>query len=183
MEDFQIVDLFWARDESAIAASQIKYGRMLQSTAFSILQSDPDAEEVVNDVYLAAWGQIPPQRPVYLGAFLTKIARNLALKKYRSEHAQKRTANRLFEELNEVTIAQADEYMLSSEEGQEQLAGRIERFLAGQTPEKRAVFLRRYFYAQEIGQIAVELHMSSSKVKMILLRMRRALQSYLKEDT
>ena len=51
MEDVQIVDLYWARNENAIAESDRKYGRMLRSVSFSLLSNREDAEECVNDTY------------------------------------------------------------------------------------------------------------------------------------
>ena len=71
MEDLQIVDLYWARNENAIAESDRKYGRMLRSVSFSLLSDRQDAEECVNDTYLAAWNSIPPHEPrSYLFAYL-----------------------------------------------------------------------------------------------------------------
>ena len=77
MEDYQIVDLYWARDEAEIKESDEKYGRMLQSLSYSLLSSREDAEECVNDTYLDAWQAMPTARPIYLGAFLSKITRRI----------------------------------------------------------------------------------------------------------
>ena len=103
MEDYQIVDLYWARQESAIAETDKKYGRMLNSISFSLLSSAEDAEECVNDTYVAAWQSMPQERPTYLGAFLSKIIRRISVSRYRTSHAQKRGgASVLIEELSEA---------------------------------------------------------------------------------
>ena len=45
MEDSAIIDLYWARDEQAIAQTERSYGRKLQQLAYRIVQSIEDAEE------------------------------------------------------------------------------------------------------------------------------------------
>ena len=77
MEDFAIVDLYWARDERAIAESDGKYGRMLSSLSYSLTGSHQDAEECVSDTYIAAWNGMPEDRPEFLGAYLSKIIRRI----------------------------------------------------------------------------------------------------------
>ena len=81
MEDSKIIDLFWARDETAIQQIDSQYGKKLHTLAFRILNNREDAEESVSDSYLKAWENIPPQRPTYLYAFLASICRNLSLHK------------------------------------------------------------------------------------------------------
>ena len=90
MEDGRIVELYWERDETAIAETQKRYGRYCHSIAYNVLHSDEDAEECVNDTYVRAWNSMPPQRPSRLAAFLGRITRNLALDRYLFDHAQKR---------------------------------------------------------------------------------------------
>ena len=109
MEDYKIVDLYWARKESAIGESHRKYGRMLQSLSFSMLDSKEDAEECVNDTYLDAWNAMPTARPTYLGAFLSKITRRISIDRFRSSHRQKRGGmGEIMEELNECIPADSD---------------------------------------------------------------------------
>lgn len=64
MDDNRIIDLYFARDESAIEETKLKYGRLLLSIANSILGSREDSEECENDTYLRTWNAIPPTRPV-----------------------------------------------------------------------------------------------------------------------
>ena len=82
MDDKQIIDLYFARSETAISETAGKYGRMLRSIAYGILKNAPDSEECENDTYLAAWNIIPPQMPERLAAFLGRIVRNIAINKY-----------------------------------------------------------------------------------------------------
>ena len=84
-----ILDLYWARSESAINETAKKYGNYCFTIATNILQNNEDAEECVNDTYLKAWDNIPPQRPGIFSSFLGKITRNLSLNKYKERKTKK----------------------------------------------------------------------------------------------
>ena len=90
MEDHEIVQLYWERDERAIGESEKKYGGLCRSVALRVLENIEDSEECVSDTWLRSWNVIPPQRPNLLGAFLARITRNLALDRWRASHAAKR---------------------------------------------------------------------------------------------
>lgn len=174
MEDYQIVDLYWERKERAIAETQVKYGKMLHSLSYSLLYSHEDAEECVNDTYLGAWNAMPDARPMYLGPFLSKITRRLSIDRWRREHREKRGgAATLTEELTDCipdSDTPAEEYQRGL------LRGELNAFLRTLPEEKRAIFVRRYFYAQPAGIIARELGIGEGKVKVVLHRLREQLK-------
>ena len=174
MEDYQIVDLYWDRKETAIAETDKKYGKMLHSLSFSLLTSHEDAEECVNDTYLGAWNAMPDARPMYLGPFLSTIARRLSIDRWRRDHREKRGGVAgMVEELTECipdTETPAQEY----ERGL--LRDELNAFLHTLTEEKRAIFVRRYFYAQPLEVIAKETGASEAKVKVTLHRLREQLK-------
>ncbi len=179
MEDYKIVDLYWAREERAISESDKKYGKMLQSLSLSLLSSREDAEECVNDTYLDAWNAMPEARPMYLGAFLSKITRRISVDRYRREHREKRGGmENITEELSDC-IPTATTVEEEYENGR--LARELNRFLAALPKEKRILFVRRYFYAQSVGLMARELHMTESSVKVTLFRIRESLRAFLEE--
>ena len=66
MTDERIVELYWKRDESAVAETQSKYGRYLTKIAYNILTDMEDSLESVNDTYMHAWKSMPPHRPSVL---------------------------------------------------------------------------------------------------------------------
>ncbi len=90
MEDTQIVSLYFSRSEGAISETSRKYGNYLKTIACNLLPSAEDAEEIVNDVYLAAWDTIPPKRPAVLKYYLSRIVRNLCFKRLDYLTAEKR---------------------------------------------------------------------------------------------
>ena len=182
MEDFQIVKLYWDRNERAISESDGKYGRMLRSLSYSCLGSHQDAEECVNDTYLDAWNAIPPEAPTYLGAFLSKITRRISIDRFRRDHRQKRGGlGNVTEELTDC-IPDSAPTPFAEFEGK-RLRQAINRFLAGLPEERRVMFVKRYFYAESVSDIARALRLTESNVKVTLHRTREALKQYLgKED-
>ena len=179
MNDREIIDLYFARSDAAVSETMAKYGRMLRSIAYGILHSVPDSEECENDTYLAAWNAIPPQRPRVFAAFLGRIARNLAINKYRYYAADKRSraAEVPLDELGEILSGAPDERCEAAA-----VSECISRYLARQSRAKRVVFVRRYWYCDSVSRIASEYGFSESKVKSMLLRMRRELRTYLERS-
>ena len=104
MEDQTLIDLYWSRDEAAIAQTAAKYGRLCSYIAGNILKSPEDCEECVNDSYLAVWNAIPTQRPERFSVFLSRITRNLALKARRIEAAISAFLRKLPEEKRVVFL-------------------------------------------------------------------------------
>ena len=102
MQDCNIVELFWQRDEQAIKETAEKYGSYCYHIAYNILYSDLDAEECVNDTYVKAWESMPPHKPEKLSTYLGKLTRNIAINRYVHDRAQKRNAETdlVFDELS-----------------------------------------------------------------------------------
>ena len=177
MEDSKIIELYWQRDEDAIRQTQEKYGRYCHSIAYNILCSDEDAEECVNDTYVKTWNAIPPTRPSKFSAFIGKITRNLALDRYDAAKAHKRDGG-ITEPLDELAECipdlQGGETATDSELGEA-----INGFLAGLPKRKRIIFMQRYWYCCSVKDIALNLGMSESNVKVTLMRTRNEFREYL----
>ncbi len=102
MDDKQILDLYWARSESAISESMRKYGRYCHFIAYNILHNAEDSEECVSETWLKAWNSMPPHRPGRLSAFLGKITRHLSLNRYQHCNAEKRGSGQITLALDEL---------------------------------------------------------------------------------
>lgn len=180
MDDIRIVELYWERSEEAVAQTQEKYGRYCHSIAYNVLHSDEDAEECVNDTYIKAWDSIPPNRPRKLSAYLGRITRNIALDRYERDRAQKRggITELALDELCEC-IADDSEVSDTSESA---LGEAINGFLSTLGKRTRIVFVRRYWYLYSIEDIAHQMDMSESNVKVTLLRARRKFKEYLEKE-
>lgn len=181
MDDYEIVQLFWARDEQAIPAAASKYGKYCTAIAENILACRQDAEECVNDTYLNAWNSMPPHKPGILSAFLGKITRNLAINRYRQNHAVKRGGSEFPTVLDELAeCVSGTDNVEQAVEGRE-LAKTIDAFLATLPSSKRDIFICRYWYFDSISSIAARFKITENNVSVILNRLRIKLRHYLSE--
>lgn len=182
MEDSEIINLYWIRSEDAIVETERKYGSYCRSIARNILSFREDTEECVNDTYLKVWNTVPPERPRFFQGFLAKITRNLALSRYRRDHAEKRGGGQVplaLEELEEcIPHPDHPERMLDNM----MLAGVLNAFLTGLKPEARKFFIQRYWYLLPVKKIASLSRVTESKVKMSLQRSRKALKEHLEKE-
>ena len=181
MEDKVIVELFFKRDSNSIIEADKKYGKYCYKIAFNILANKEDAEECLNDTFLAAWENIPPQTPEILSAYLGKIVRNLSLKKYRLKNAQKRGGGSQlsFDELNECIPSNSD---ILEQLDIKETAKMIDAFLRNLSKKDRYIFIRRYWYLDSIDNICSLTGLNVGQIKMRLLRIRRKLLSKLNEE-
>ena len=182
MEDSKIIDLFWARDEAAIAQTDAAYGRKLYALANKILNSREDAEESVNDTYLGAWNSIPPHRPAVLSTYLGKITRRLALKKHRMNTAEKRGGTEAALSLDELADCIPSNHTIDEQLDNRELVSILNDFLSELPETQRKVFVCRYWYCDSIAEIAQRFARSESNVKMTLLRTREKLKLRLKKE-
>ena len=180
MEDKRIIELFFERSETAIEESERKYGKYLRYIAFSILGNDSDCEEIENDTYLRAWNSIPPQRPNKLGAFLSTIARNLALDRYASRRKERENiaTEAVLDELADCLpdtggLSVVDEIVLKNA---------VNSFLGSLTEQYRVVFMRRYWYMMPIAKIAKLSGLGEATVKTILHRTRKQFKEHLEKE-
>ncbi len=179
MEDLEIIDLFWKRDQQAVSAVCEKYAGYCRRIAGNILGSDEDTEECLNDTWFAAWENIPPERPEHLAAYLGRIARNAALKKVRDAGRAKRGGD-----CGTVPFDELEDHLLDGTNVEEQaeaneLAAAVNRFLEKLKPEQRKIFVRRFWYGDSIDDLAVAFGATQSKIKMTLLRSKKALKDLL----
>ena len=177
MTDTEMIDLYWNRSEDAIGFTDAAYGRRLEGLANRILDNRSDSEEVVNDTYLKTWNTIPQFRPRFLYAYLAAICRNLALNLLDWHQAAKRKAE-IVPITEELALCIPDASQENALRGRE-IGKALDGFLAGLPKESRMIFLRRYWYAETVADIAKRYGMTESKVKMQLLRTREKLRDYL----
>ncbi len=179
-EDSRIVELFLARDETALTHTQQKYKPLCLKIAYNILGNHEDSEECVNDALFGVWNSIPPNRPTNLKAFICKIARNISLTRLKFKLRQKRNPD--FEcSLDELAEILPDE-SISADCSDEDIGAVIDKFLDTLNESTRGVFLRKYWFFDSVAEIAERYGFSESKVNNILYRTRNKLREYLKKE-
>lgn len=181
MEDFQIIDLYWSRDETAISETDTKYGGFCRRISNNILHDPWDSEECVSDAYSRCWDTMPPQRPGSLRAYLGTILRNLSISRYRAEHAQKRFGGA------EVLLSELQDCVPAPESVQRTVeAGELARLIAGWLErlerEERVLFIRRYWNGDSVKSLAGELGLRPNAVTKRLLRLREGLRRELERE-
>ena len=182
MDDQKIIELYWRRDESAIQATDDRYGDCLLAVARRILTDPQDSEEAVNDTYLKAWNAMPPNRPSALCAFLCRITRDLSIDRYRRRRAGKRLASQYTLSLEELAeCVSGGEQPDALIDGQ-LLASCISEFLREQSEAARQAFVCRYFFADPLREIAARQGTTLSQVKSMLHRTRQSLREFLQKE-
>ncbi len=180
MDDSKIIELFFERSEQAIAELSEKYGNTCKRIACNILGNNFDAQECVNDAYLGIWNKIPPETPKPLSAYVYRIVRNLAIKKYRSNTAAKR--NSFYDSaLDELENCLPSDFSVDNEINSNILTEEINSFLSTLNQESRIIFVKRYWFGESIADIAKAMKTSSHNISVRLSRTRKALKKHLTE--
>ena len=181
MTDMQIIDLFFERSEQAISALDEKHGGVLRHLVGNILGDERDAEECLSDTYLGVWNAIPPHRPNPLRTYVCAIARNLAIKRYHSNAALKRNSHydAALDELAECVPSETD---VEKEYAAKELAAAINTFIDGLGYDDKYLFMRRYWYADELSDIARQTGLNVNSISVRLYRLRKKLQKQLLKE-
>ena len=179
MEDSKIVALYHARSESAIAETAKKYGAFCLRVALNLLGIREDADECVNDTYMAAWTRMPPELPASLRAFLGRITRNIAINTLRDARRQKRGGGEAELALDELAVCleSGDSPERTVEDAE--IAACIDRWLDALPREQRVAFVRRYWYLDSIQTLASRMGWTTAKTASLLMRLRASLRKAL----
>ena len=182
--DAQILQLFEQRSEDAISAAALQYGGLCRHIAMNILGNAEDAEECVNDTWLAVWNRIPPEQPRSLTAYICRIVRNLSLDRMDYLRAGKRNAaatsslEAIMELNQEIGLTDIQLEAVS----EDVCRNAVNEFLAGQPKKMRQVFVRRYWFGDSLAQLSERTGFTESKLKSMLHRMRKGLRQRLEEE-
>ena len=180
MDDGKIIELFLQRSESAIAELSAKYGSVSMRTAYNIVGSYEDAEECVNDSYLAVWNAIPPKTPNPLLAFLLKIVRNISINRCTYNTRQKRK-HPYYECVDELDYCLASNEDVESQIETAELTKNIEEFLDSLNKTNRFLFISRYWYVDSYESISKMTGLKENAIRTRLSRIRGELKKYLQK--
>lgn len=181
MDDQRIIELNWQRKETAIIETARKYGGFCHRIALNILSVQEDAEECVNDSYHSVWNRIPPTKPQSFKAFLGRIVRNISISRYRKNRAQKRYAGM------ELLLSELEDCIPAPEQveaviDRQQLSVLISDWLESLSTEERTLFIRRYWFGEELQQLAREFRITPNALAGRMLKLRQALRGKLEQE-
>jgi len=182
IDDEEIVELYWMREERAIRETDIKYGSYLNTVAYHIVHDALDCEECLNDTYMGAWNAMPPSRPQALKAFLTTIMRRVAVNRYHKNTRKKTVPSEMTVSLSELEELWSDGESTDRELDAARLGEVISEFLHGLSERERFVFISRYYLAKPIDAIAAQLQLSRSSVNKLLSAIRAELKNALEKE-
>ena len=182
MDDLEIIELYFCRDEKALTETARKYGNYCYTVAFNVLNSIEDSKETVNDTYFELWNTIPPERPTVLSAFIGKITRRLAIGRWRKNTAVKRGGGEFGATLDELSECISDNTNVEKIVEGKLVVSTINEFLKKLPDTERNVFICRYWYADSVKSVAKQFGFSESKVKSMLMRTRTKLKQKLAEE-
>lgn len=180
MEDNAILALLWNRSHQAIEALASVFGTRLFQIARNILSDPLDAEETVNDTYLAVWNAIPPAKPDPLTGYVLRTCRNIALKRLRFQSAQKRSSayTQSLDELADIFPGTTLEESMDARA----LGQAVDAFLSTLNKDNRRLFLRRYWFGDNLGDLSRQEGLSQNALSVRLLRLRQQLKDYLNKE-
>ncbi|MGM9599958.1 MAG: RNA polymerase sigma factor [Faecousia sp.] len=174
MNDKQILSGLRKKEQKALETLMDRYISYVSAIVWNILRfsmSTEDAEEVVSDVFLAAWNQADDIREDYLKAWLGAVARNMSKNKLRGRS----DTLPLEEDVLELPARESPD-TLAQQKTQQQL---VRRAVDSMGEPDREIFLRHYYYAQTVREIGMVLHMNEATVKTKLRRGRMRLKEIL----
>ncbi len=179
MNDEMIVRMLLSRSEHAIYEMEKKYGERLRALSYSITNDRLDAEECVNDAYLAVWNSVPPNVPSPLYAYLSETARHISYNRVRSKKAQRRDGIAYDISDYEYTLASCGDVFDELEADALRLV--ISDFLRSLSSSERLLFTRRFMFSDSYDEISCALGISVKSVSVRLTRLREKLRRYLNE--
>ena len=179
MEDKRIIDMLFARSESALSQIQKQFGAYCMAIAQNVLGNDSDAQECVNDTYLRVWESIPPNHPKNLSVYIGRIARNISLNRLKRNLAQRRnsSADLVLEELSDIVSDTGQEF---SDSVLMKMA--INSFLEKLSAKDRKIFMQRYWYMYSINDIAGSIGKDENYVSVKLHRLRAEFKTHLEKE-
>ncbi len=180
--DAEIMDLYWERNETAIQLTKEKYGAFLYRIAYNILHDDRDCEECQNDTYLGVWQSIPPSRPDVFPAFIARIMRNVACKKYKEKTRKKRVPSEMTVSLEDLETFLHNHDVPDEKYFAEELGKMINSYLPTLTDRQQYVFIGRFYMGDKLETIAGELKVNASTVHREIEKIKKGLKSHLERN-
>ena len=178
----EIIALYRSRDENAIRMTAEALGGYCYTVAYNVLNSREDAEECVNDTYLAVWNAIPPANPASLKSFVSSITRRLALNRYKEQNRDKRGGGQVPLALEELAEVVSDTEDIPADYARKELLESMTRFLQGCSPRDRGLFLDRYIRLEPTTVLAERYRVKEAQVLLILSRTRKKLKAHLEKE-
>ena len=162
-------------DSAALETAMDAYMPYVYTIAANILSGalpQEDVEEVASDAFIALWENAGSVLPGKLKAWLAAVTRNAAISRLRA----RRPYEPLEEDFWDLEAAGPEDKLVKQE-----LAEMTNQAVNALPEPDRSIFIRHYYLYQKTDEIAGELAIPASTVRVKLLRGREKLRDYLRE--
>ena len=105
-----------------------------------------------------------------MAAFLGKITRNLSFNRYKNDHTEKRGGSEIVLVLDELTDCISDVDDVERIIDRQELVKAINFFVRGLSVSRRNMFVRRYWYADSVKEIANDNGMLQGTVSLFKIQ-------------
>ena len=186
--DAELVERAPNGDESAFERIMRKNNRLLFRTARSILKSDAEAEDVLQEAYLRAWRALSTFRAdSKLSTWLVRIVINEALGRLRRrKSAQVIPLESVMEPFNRQTQESTEEDDPNQEPDRLAMRSQVRRLMEARIdllPEAfRTVFMLRAVEELSVEEVAAALEIPEATVRTRFFRARSLLRESLSRD-
>lgn len=186
MSDMELAARAAERDVAAIRMITTRNNQRLFRAAWSVVRNESDAEEVVQEAYLKAFGKMASfTGKSSLSTWLTRIVLNTALDRLRM--AQRRKTDLISQDVAVLdAYRESHSLALSSPEHalmRQELAVSLQHAIGQLKEEYRSVFVLRDLEGMSVEETAQALSLSTDVVKTRLSRARKKLRELLQPQT
>jgi RNA polymerase sigma-70 factor (ECF subfamily) len=172
--DVALLDRVVARDQHAIARLYERHSRLLFGLILRILRDREEAEDVLQEVFLAAWTRAETYQ-ASLGTpagWLVRIARNRAIDRLRANSSRLR----VIEQGGSAVARGADAVPRPDAEAQRDIARALDALPAEQRALIEEAYFRGLTHSELAARFSIPLGTVKTRVRMGLLALRQYLQ-------
>jgi RNA polymerase sigma-70 factor (ECF subfamily) len=175
--DAELLNDLRAKQSSALGYLYKRYGSVVYGVALKMLQSQPEAEDLTQEIFLSLWQRpVDPAKHVHLLHYLIAMTRSRSIDKLRSRHRTLNVVKRWEQNAVAATPEQTPvEQAVFNEQSQH-----IRQALAQLSDQQRQVIELAYDAGLSQSEIAQQLHKPLGTVKSWtrqgLLKLKQLLQ-------
>jgi RNA polymerase sigma-70 factor (ECF subfamily) len=170
--ELELMQALVSGDEVAVRVLYARFGRAVYTLGVRLLRDAETAEELTQDVFLAAWrkgARFDPNRG-RLSTWLMAIAHNMAIDRIRHDRGHGRPSLVLVEELPEPSSTAEEDAVVDRD--------RARRAMARLSPAERDLLSQAYFYGWTAREIAeadgIPLGTVKTRLRTAIIKLRNA---------
>ncbi|WP_180270825.1 sigma-70 family RNA polymerase sigma factor [Sporanaerobium hydrogeniformans] len=178
MEDRELVELIKASPEEGLNQAMLLYAPFVKGIAIRILsyREERDVQECLSNVFIRLWRYIDNFDEVKgsLKTYIVTISRNEALRILKK-------SNKYIEDVSLEEVSLGIEVDMTNEVARDINKDIVEKVIDELGEPDRQIFIKRYFWAERVKQIAIELQLEEKFIENRLYLVKKKLKNKLLE--